>query len=266
MLAKVSTVLFALLIATLLVPTMIDSASAAKTYTREQVDRAFFNADDNISFNDKNKMKVDVKSMKESGMPKKEIKIVKQYARLHNALIKAMISENDTLIAIAKTNLHDGKFAMVFNDTAYQAPPPGGVTGAGFWDSSACGITNGVTSTYPPTPTLYIGTNGHASQSNIETWLRNNGQHIVNWPYADWGDLVYAEKNITGQGSCTNGEFRDEWNVYEPDALPGLVLGGVTASGWYTLNHDNEPNPEVLDYSPPTYWWIGFVVYWHDHY
>ncbi len=64
-----------LLIATLLVPAMIDSASVAKTYTREQVDRAFFNADDNISFNDKNKMKVDVKSMKESGMTKKRSRL-----------------------------------------------------------------------------------------------------------------------------------------------------------------------------------------------
>ena len=259
MIEKVTTVLFSLLIVTLLVPAMIDSASAVKLYTREQVDQAFFNAGDNIAFNDNNKMKIDIKSMKESGMAKKEIKIVKQYARLHNELIKAMISENQTQIIAAKTNLHNDKFSLIFNDTTYREPTQDGFTGAGFFDSSACGITNGVISTYPPTPTLYIGTSGHTNQSNIETWLQDNGQHIVNWPYADWGDLAYAEKNLTGQGGCTNGEFRDEWHVYT--APPNVLVGGIWASGWYTLNHDNEPNPEIFDYSPPTYWWIGFVVY-----
>lgn len=194
MIIKVTTVLFSLLIATLLVPVIIDNANAAKMYAREQVDLAFFNAGDSVIFNDKNKMKVDAKSMKESGMMKKEIKIVKQYSRLHNALIKAMISENDTLIATAKNNLHSGKFALIFNDTTYQEPTQGGVTGAGFWDSSACGITNGVISTYPQTPTLYIGTNGHVNQSSIEAWLGNNGQHIVNWPYADWGGISSMQK------------------------------------------------------------------------
>ncbi len=75
---------------------------------------------------------------------------------------------------------------------------------------------------------------------------------------------VYAEKNLTGQGGCTSGEFRDEWNVYNP---PGShTVNGITSTGWYTLNHNNEPNPEVLSYSSPTYWWVGFVSYWHDNY
>lgn len=239
-------------------------AEADTTYTRQQVDTAFSLAGDHVTFNDKNKMKVDKASMIEDGMSNDDIKIVKQYARLHNKLIKAMIAEDADAITTAKDNLHNGKFALVFNDPTPVAAASAMASTQGYWDSSACGITNGVTSTYPGTPTIILGANGHATQSAIETWLVNNDQHKVSWPYADWGDLVYAEKNLTGQGGCTDGEFRDEWHVY--DASVTHTYNGVSSSGWHTLNQYNEPNPEVLDYSSPTYWWVGFVSYWHDNY
>ncbi len=255
------TILFASLIAAMILPTsMMGNAEAATTYTREQVNQAFSLAGDNVTFNDKNKMKVDKAALSNDGMSQSDIKIIKEYAKLHNALIKAMIQEDEDKIEDAQDKLVYGDFAIVFND-----PSAGeGISTQGWFDDNACGITNGNTSTYPDTPTLYVGTDDHANENAIETWLENNGQHIVNWPYADWGDLVYAEENSTGQGGCTSGEFRDEWNVY--DDSPAHYIQGSWTTGWHTLNHDNEPNPEVLSYSSPTYWWIGFVVYWHDNY
>ncbi len=232
-------------------------AEASKEYDRIQVDKAFFDAGDNVTFDDRNKIIVDTRALVKGGMEYEDVKIINEYSELNNALIDAIVSEDKNAIKSAKHNLVYNQFSNVFNDE-------NSLTTYGFWSSSACGITNGVTSTYPSTPTLYIGTDGHNTQADIETWLTNNGKHIVNWPFADWGDLVYAVTNSTGQGGCTNGEFRDEWNVY--DNSVNHIIGGVTSSGWHTLNHDNEPNPEVLDYSVPTYWWTGFVVYWHEHF
>lgn len=267
---KTKTVLFGSIFAALILTLMVGQvAEASTTYTRQQVTDAFALAGDHVTFNAKNKMKVDKASMSEDGMSSDDIKIVKQYARLHNKLIKAMIAEDKDAIATAKDNLHNGKFALVFNDPNATAAPSvqaasGAMSVAGFLDDSACGITNGDTSTYPGTPTIILGATGHSTQSAIETWLVNNDQHKVSWPYADWGDIVYAEKNSTGQGGCTSGEFRDEWHVY--DASVAHTYNGVTSTGWHTLNQYNEPNSEVLDYVSPTYWWIGFVSYWHDNY
>ena len=252
------TFLFASLIAAMILPSgmMMNEAEASEPYTKTQVDRAFHKAGESVTFNHVNLMQVDKRGMLDNEMSFGDRLIVLQYATLHNALINAMISENQEALEIAKDELHNGKFAHVFND-------PNPSTTRGFWDSSACGITNGDVSTYPQTPTLYIGTDGHDSQADIEAWLVNNGQHIVNWPSADWGDLVYAEINTTGQGGCTSGEFRDEWNIY--DDSRDHIDAYRTSEGWHTLNHDNEPNPELLDYFPPTYWWGGFVSYWHDY-
>ena len=234
---NIKTILFASLIAVMLLPfNVMGEAQAENVYTRAQVDKAFARGDSNITFDENNKINVDLRGMARSGLSTSDIMIVNEYAHLNNALVEAMINEDENAIELAGTNLIEGKFAYVFDDPTYDETQ---MSIQGYWDSSACGITNGVTSTYPDTPDLYIGTTGHANQAAIETWLTNNGQHIVNWPFADWGDLVYAEKNFTGQEECDNGEFRDEWNVYNP---PGShIVNGVTSSGWYTLNHDNEP-------------------------
>ncbi len=84
------------------------------------------------------------------------------------------------------------------------------------------------------------------ASSGAVNHLLNNGYHQVPF-YAsgNYGD-DYA-KNTSAFG-CNNGELRTQ--------------GLVTSANYY--NHQSpEPNPEILSYTAPVWWWDGYVLVWH---
>lgn len=257
---NIQTILFAGLIAAMILPfSMVDSAEAAKQYTRAEIDHAFTAADGYVTYVENNIMKVDRDSMIADGVPYKDMKIMTKYAREHNKLMNALASGVESDIVTARENVLNGSFKNLFD------APTGDfelATDVDYWSLNACGVTSGNSSTWPSNPQIILGVSGYSSQSSIESALSSQDLHKVNWPYSDWGDVVYAEKNFTGKGGCNEGEFRDEHHVYDDTVTH--TYNGVSSSGYHELIQYNEPNPEVFDYDNPTYWWAVFVQQWHN--
>lgn len=257
---EIKTILFASLIMAMILPfSGMNYANAEenkikKQYTRAEIDNAFGVSEKYVTYTETKHMVVDVKSMNDDEVSKLDIHIMKKYAKLHNKLMNGILSGNEDRLNKAQSNLFDGQFKYLFNADS-DLPST-----QWFHDLAACGITNGVTSTYPQTPSISIGEQGHSNEQSIRDELESQDLHYVNWPWSDWGDVVYAEKNFTGQEECDNGEFRDEHHVYSPSTSNGHV------NSWHTFVQLNEPNPELFDYNHPALWWGGFVQYWHANF
>lgn len=84
------------------------------------------------------------------------------------------------------------------------------------------------------------------TSSGAANHLLSDGYHLVPF-YATLHHGDDYAKNTSAFG-CNNGELRTQ----------GLVK---TTNSY---NHQSpEPNPEILSYSAPVWWWDGYVIAWH---
>ena len=260
--------------------TLSDKEKALK-YTNEEVSTAFSNAGDLVSFGNNNTMTVSRAELRDAGMENGDIKIVIKFIKMQNRVIKHMLTLDDDSLTVkqaqkvnaklihAKDRLLNGPFEYVFSDPQSNIPRNNGYsTNAASNNASSepktCGIINGDWSTYPPTPTITIVVDSYIDQDAIESKLISMGLHHVSAPWSDWRDLVYAEKTTNRSDSCNNGEFRDEYHVYDDSVTH--TYKGVASIGYHALTQLNEPNPEIFTYTSPVYWWTGFVIEWHENF
>ena len=240
----------------------IQHTEAEEEYTRAQIDTAFTNTENYIIHDlQTSNMSFDEVQMKADRVSKQDIKIVLEFAELNNGLMDLIANENSTEAEIKDyfASLDEGQFKQLFNPSQHAKSYTGS-----YFSLTACGITFGVTA--HEHDGADNGLSGYSSLSSIQDAVEADGYYQVQYPWADLRNVGvdYSKINTTGFGGCTDGEFRDEWNIY--DDSRDHIDAYRTSEGWHTLNHDNEPNPELLDYFSPTYWWGGFVSYWHDHY
>ncbi len=252
-------VLFASMIAVVILPFTIQSADAEKQYARASIAIAFANAEEYIAYDQTGRIGIDMQAMRENGISRQDIQIVEEFAFLNNELLDIILDENSTESNVRNyyDTLKSGSFKPLFDPSARDLRS---YTGS-YWSLSACGITFGVSA--HPHPPSHNGIDGYASLSAIQSALVADGYYQVPWPGADW-DAVgfdYAKLNLVGVGGCTDGEFRDQSYIYPPESPHGEL------EGWHTLEDINEPNSDLTTYVPPTFWWVVYVYGWHhDHY
>ena len=273
-LKNAKTILFASLLVAMILPfSGMNNAYADKQivpYTLAQIDHAFSVSDGYVTVDQNNQMKVDKKEMKKDGISKLDIKIMKKWAKIHNKTMEVRNSGDPKLILEHFEKIQNGKFRLLVDTTV----PAIGVptvsngdpisafshSGQSFWSLTACGITYG--QTQHTNPTANVGLNGYSSVAAAQTQLSNWGYTQLQVPYTDPQSVGfdYGKINSNGIGGCTGGEFRDEHFIYDSDRYQNGVL---FASAVHTLKQVNEPNPNLAEYNPPTYWWDTYTFFWH---
>lgn len=244
---------------------MQSAEAAKKPYTLAEIDNAFGNSEGYVTYNDKGKMIVDLNQMKEDGLSKKDIKIMKKWTALNNKIINAVEGGNQTKLDLAIEKAQSGKFRLLTNATIV-SPSEGftGQTNVNYLSLTACGITYGQTS--HANPTASVDKDGYASQVALQSALVIDNYHQIQWPWTDLDEVRrdYGKKNLTGIGGCNEGEFRDQNYIYPP-TMPHYHDKDRTesSSGWHTLRQLNEPNPELGTYDAPTFWWDVYTTIWH---
>ncbi len=218
----------------LLVPGTAFGQNADK-YSLDEINSAFENTENYVTYTDKkNQMKIDVASMKSDGIDKKDIKIIKQYAKVHNKIMKSFLNHGNmtAVVDYAKT----GKFSQLFTPT--ELP----ITGQSHQNTDylslyACGIWAWQSHTEPP---VLVGKQGYSSLSAIQKAIVSDGYHQVQQPWADKRDVgyTYAKINPIGIGGCNGGEFRDENHIYSPDAIHEDGKGNILTD-WHSLTQFN---------------------------
>lgn len=82
-----------------------------------------------------------------------------------------------------------------------------------------------------------------------ERYLINNGYHQV--PLYASGNYGNDFAKTTTAYHCDSGEMRSQVVVFQ------------TGSYWRHNTQSPEPNPEILAYGWPAYWWGAYVAWWH---
>ncbi len=264
---KLQTILFATLIAVMILPfnseSGIQSAEAAKEpYTLAEIDKAFTNSKGYVTYDSEGNMVVDKKQMRKDSVSRDDIKIMKQWAKLNNKITEVIKTGDQTDIDNVMTKAQSGKFSLLTNATT--TTPQGGASGqtsVWFWSLNACGITYGQTSHLNPSKT--VNKDGFDDLQSIQNSLVASGYHQIQHPWADRDSVGYdyGKKNLTGVGGCNEGEFRDENFIYSNTTTHHY--GSVISNGWHTLQQLNEPNPELDTYDSPTFWWDVYTALWH---
>ena len=202
------------------------------------------------------------KQMRKDGVSHDDIKIMSQWAKLNNKIMNVMGTGNQKKIDMVVEKAQSGKFRLL-TDATTTAPREGAVgqTNVNYWSLTACGITYGQTS--HENPPITINKNDYGKKANLQAALVSDGYHQIPLPWTDYGDvgLDYGKKNTTGVGGCNEGEFRNQNFIYSNTVTH--VYGGITSSGWHTLQQLNEPNPEINTYDAPTFWWDVYTTFWH---
>ena len=284
----IKTVLLGVLVAVMFVPVMgMNNALAEETpYTLDEIDHAFTAAQrgDYVSTDDDNVMTVEKTRMQIDGVDNDNIKIISEWAELHNGAMKVMESgDKDAGMEYYKFT-QEGKFRNLtfmgvptishpdektdngsINNVDFTVANESKITsishpGQNYWSLTACGITYG--STQHSNPTIQIGVNGHANLASAQLALSNLGYTQLQTPYADAANVGYdyGKANYSGQGGCTGGEFRDQQFIYTSG---NHIVGGVTYGPVHALLQVNEPNSNLAEYNAPTYWWDTYTYFWH---
>lgn len=225
-LKNTKTILFASLIVAMILPfSMVDFATAEtdKTkFSKTDIDKSFKNSKGYVHVEKKTQqMTVDEKKMLKDGIDKNDIKIMKEWAKLNNKVMKPFMSGDKEGLGAALAEAAVGSFSYLTNSKTTKIGAVDDdvsnvsyITPVGFWDLTACGITYG--STEHADPIHNIGLSGFSTLESAQSTLSGNEYYEVEWPWIDSGDegKVYAKVNTTGYGDCTNGEFRDENHIY----------------------------------------------------
>jgi len=263
---KIKTMFFGALIAAMILPfSSMGVAEAQQTptkYTLEQINSAFTIAQEHVTYEEEtNHMILDIAEMQEHGATSLDVTISLNYASIHNSTMDAYFSGNVTQMEMVDNSFRTGLFSNIFNQ---DQPVKKSHQRTEVFNLSACGIT--FDQTKHPVPGISIDEDNHSSYKKITEALADRGYHEVYRYAVDPDDVgfVYAKVNTTGYGGCIGGEFRDENHIYRPSMTHYYDEARENPTrNWHTLLQENEPNPEIRSYSPPTIWWNAYVAAWH---
>ncbi|MDA7953676.1 MAG: hypothetical protein MPI95_02105 [Nitrosopumilus sp.] len=249
----------AVLAAALLAPAGIAAhADEGEKFLPQEIHAAFEAAEPYVRYGEYNHLVVDVESMRAGGIQDVDIEIMSKWAAHSNALVDAVLARNQTAIGIVIEDGREGQFSLMTN------PPSTGGAWAGGGHApirqilTACGVTYS-DNKWDKRPVLEYIYTGTASRGELVSALKRDGFGLVIFPSSDpLND--YQRINPVGKGGCTGGEYRDQRIIHRGDprnSNPDL------RTGWYTTGHTNEPNPQILSYGWPSFWWGDYVTNWH---
>jgi len=242
----IKTALFALLVLSIAIP------SAAMVYAKEvppsaeQIDNALTQMEPYVLIDDEKYGKFDIKEAKLNGVSNSDIKIAKQVLKAQNNMIhrihensseKMYVDDRDVVgLGEYKKSLQEGKKD---NQDAQ-------LLGVQFAYAEVCGGD----SSNPHEEPDVVTTGDYSSKSAAINALPSSYHKVPYYASGNYGDDYHDPKTLY---SCTTDSFRYQ----------SIVQG--SGSDWeYSQQHSpGEPNPELLAYDFPVWWWGFYVVEWH---
>lgn len=213
------------------------SAFAAPTsYSADEIENAFDAIAPYVTVSDKKISKLDIASAKKGGVSKDAIKIGLEAILMQNNMVRNMYNDSTEKMTVSKADLN--KFSEFFDKVKNN--------GLGSVNAMSCNY-NGP---HPQPDTDYTG-----SYNTVQAAIDDlpSSYDEVSWYAAafddDWHDWVSAY-------GCADGVFRYQSAIVDHDNSGDFE---------HRENHSpGEPNPEVLEYGWPVWWWSGYVYTWHS--
>ena len=220
-------------------------------YTITEVEDALASLQPHVTIDEKKIGKIDVKKARANGLDEKTIKIGKEYLQYQNAMIKEIHENPDKKMKISDEGKK--KFKK-FNDKVRKEGFKDRTIKIRFLDyvlplayaDHKCNVDG----PHPQPDSKYVG-NYSTAQAAIDA-LPNTYEKVSEYAAAfehDYHDWVIAY-------NCFDGVFRYQTSIVDQHN---------DGDYQHRENHSpGEPNPEVLEYLWPVWWWGFYVEEWHD--
>ncbi len=246
-------------------------------YTLQEINHAFRVMEPFVIYEENKNIEFDTSAIKDPKITQKDIDVALDFAIHNNAIMNATVGSVGKVNELGTSNVEleralqefqSGKFKALFTNFAigstnditpayydYLQTPIVTVFGI---DSivpihhgapdTACGGGFNDPHTSPP----IVASIDYTSLVKVKSLLVSNGYHVVAL-YATFSYGMDYAKGTTYHG-CSNNEMRSQAFIYKGE------------NGYYYNSQSPEPNPEVLIYSWPAYWWGPYVALWHAKY
>ena len=280
--------LFATIAAVLLIPLGTDGAYAAglggeaqAAYELGDIERAFSVMEEYVTYNHDKNISFDVvTALRDGSTSQLDVDIALEFAMHSNRIINATrgsltqtneLEANNIELVRALQEFEEGRFRSMFGDKVGPIGSASGIMPAlheqtdaltsstlaspenalqetshrARSHSTACGGSFQSPSPEPPV----IPKRWFSSEDGAERHLTSNGYHRVpQYASANYGNDFAKTTSAYG---CNNGEMRSQAIVFQ---------SGIY---WRHSTQSPEPNPEILSYDWPVYWWGAYVAWWH---
>ena len=211
------------------------AAPESTSYSAEAVNDAFDAIKPYVTINDEKIASIDVREATKKGISNEDIKNSKEFLRMQNKMIQDIHDNPEAKMVIS--NEDQEKFSKFFD---------------GVRNNEVGDVTIASCNYNGPHDQPDVTTTGSYSSRTAAVDALSSGYNQVpayasgNHPddYADW---------VSAYG-CADGIFRYQTIVFD------------AGSDWQHSNQHSpgEPNPEVLAYGWPVWWWSGYVYTWHN--
>ena len=233
-------------------------ASHSSSYDGDEVDDALNSMESYVTINNKKIAKIDKSQAKADGISKKEIKIVSEFIKMQNKMINKI--HDDPNAKLKMDDKEKEKFKKFFEKAKKgELKNRNEINLISWFDFllptvSAADVCGGSeqnphpAATYSVTGSYATFQAGVAALPSTYHQVPSYASENSGYDYADW---------VTAYG-CADGVFREQTIVYDLD----------NDGDWQHHNHHApaEPNPEVLGYWWPVYWWSSYTSWWHDNF
>ena len=242
----VKTGLFLLLALSIAVPTTL--AIATETPSAEKIDRALKEVQSYVEINDQKIGTMDIEAAKINGVSAETLDIATQLLTAQNNMIQRIHDNPNQRMYIAE---EDSEGLERFGESIKEGKQGGSdvAESLGIQFASAEDVCGGSSSNPHPQPP-----DTASGPWSTETAARNaipSSYHLVPlYASYNYGDDYHDPRTLY---NCTTDSFRYQSIVVERN------------DGWYHSEHHypGEPNPEVLAYTWPVWWWGFYVAEWH---
>lgn len=285
---KKTGMLLAAIVTALLIPHGISIAHAQGShseahipYALDDIEHSFAVMEEYVVYNKNKSISFDtINAMRDSSVSDLDMEIALEFAVHNNDIISATFGhvaqtnelEADNLeLKRAVQELEEGKFSALFGIVAgstgrvndimpvlyeYTTVSPifvqkilaDGPQEVRHGSGSSAIACNGGFQHPHPVPEV-IPKRWFATEFAAERYLINNGYHQV--PLYASGNYGNDFAKTTTAYHCDSGEMRSQVVVFQ------------TGSYWRHNTQSPEPNPEILAYGWPAYWWGAYVAWWH---
>lgn len=283
------TVVFATTAAVLLIPLGTGGAyaeagrggEARAPYELDDIEHAFSVMEEYVIYDNDKNISFDLPSaLRDDSASQLDIDIASEFAIHSNRIINATsgsltqtneLEANNIELVRALQELEEGRFRSMFGDkvgpmgstsgimpvldeqadalTSFAlASPENALQEASYRARSQSTVCGGSFQSPNPEPPA-IRKRWFSSEGGAERYLTNNGYHRV--PQYASANYVNDFAKTTSAYGCSNGEMRSQAVVFQ------------SGNYWRHSTQSPEPNPEILSYDWPVYWWGAYVAWWH---
>lgn len=242
----VKTGLFFLPVLSIAVP--VTMAIATETISAERIDRALKQVQPHVEINDRKIGTIDTKAARASGISNEALGIATQFLAAQNNMIQRIHDNPNQRMYVAAEDLEGlEKFGESVKKGKHDGDDVAESLGVQF--ASAEDVCGGSSSNPHPQPSTTAS--GPWPTEAAARKAIPSSYHVVPFyaPY-NYGDDYHDPKTLY---NCTADSF-----YYQS-------IVGEHNEEWYHSEHHSpgEPNPEVLAYTWPVWWWGVYVAEWH---